>query len=530
VISAIRCTKGKSVKRRKALLILLLILVSSASTAKVISYEFPPEMPRSEQYEATINDTPIPLLQTKKGSILSFGMDAPVEITIQLDQAPANVIVRPVHAGVKATLSGNQCTFRLDRPRNLSVEFDGDLDHPLLVFANPELKNPPRKENPKVHYFEAGKVHEAGEIFLKDNETLYLEGGAVVHGLVRAVKANNIAIRGAGILDASPRKYKINTLVFRECTDVLLENFLLLNSLGWSIHLSGSEDIDMSNVRVIGWRANSDGLDIEYCRNVNVTKCFWRTKDDCIAVKALYPPGITGIPLEEMINPETLGKHKVPRYENDTIGDILITDCVLWNERPGNAFEIGFELRVDRIRNVTLRNCDIIHVKNGAAFSIHNGDRAIIENILLDNVRVEDTDELIDIVVGLSIYSDDCPDPYRRSNPDRIRMPAKRPGDNTSQWFIPAEEDRARFAKNRGRVNGVVVRDMTVLAPPRSPSILSGYDAEHNISDVTFERLTIDGKLIRSADEARIQLNQAENIHFSSEPSPEINGRENATP
>ena len=37
----------------------------------------------------------------------------------------------------------------------------------------------PRKiarHNPKVRYFEAGKVHEAGEIFLHDEETLYMEG------------------------------------------------------------------------------------------------------------------------------------------------------------------------------------------------------------------------------------------------------------------------------------------------------------------------------------------------------------------
>ncbi|HKL23014.1 MAG TPA: glycosyl hydrolase family 28 protein [Tichowtungia sp.] len=499
------------------LLFVIMGLTSAAAqdTEKVITYSFPPEMPLSGQYDANINGSAVPVLKTEKGSILSFGMRGPVTITVLLDKAPENVVVRPVHAGIKATLSGRQCTFHLDRPRNLSVEFDGDLDHPLLVFANPELNNPPDKEDPKVHYFEAGKVHEAGELFLQDGETLYLEGGAVVHGLVRAVGANNVSIRGAGILDASPRKHKINMLVFRECTNVSLENFILLNPRGWSIHLSGSEDIDMSNVRVIGWRANSDGLDIEYCRNIHVTKCFWRTKDDCIAVKALYPPGITGVPLEEMINPETLGKHEVPRYENDTIGNILITDCVLWNERPGNAFEIGFELRVDRIRNVTLRNCDIIHVVNGAAFSIHNGDRAVIENVLLDDIRVEDTDELIDIVVGLSIYSDDCPGPYRRSNPDRIRLPMKnRPGDNTSQWVIPEEEDRARFAEHRGRVKGVVVRDMSVLSPPRSPSIISGYDARHSVSDVTFERLTIEGKPIRSAAEAQIELHHAENIRF----------------
>ena len=83
----------------------------------------------------------------------------------------------------------------------------------------------------------------------------------MVRGVVRARNAKNVAVRGAGILDASQRKRKINMLVVRECRDALLENFILLDPLGWSIHLSGSENVRLSNPRVIGWRANSDGLE-----------------------------------------------------------------------------------------------------------------------------------------------------------------------------------------------------------------------------------------------------------------------------
>ena len=96
------------------------------------------------------------------------------------------------------------------------------------------------------------------------------------------------------------------------------------------------------------------------------------------------------------------------------------------------------------MRNITIRDSDIIHVMGGGAFTIHNGDRAIIEDILIENVRVENTNRLIDFHVGLTIYSDDCPEPYRRSNPDRIAVPAEhRPtlANNPYQWFVPAEED-----------------------------------------------------------------------------------------
>ena len=216
-------------------------------------------------------------------------------------------------------------------------------------------------------------------------------------------------MRGAGILDAGTRKRKINMLVLRECRDAVIENIILLDPLGWTMHLSASENVRVSNTRVIGWRANSDGLDIEHSGKVRVDGCFWRTNDDCIAIKAIYPPGVQGVPFEEMINPETLGGHDVPRIEGAVMEDIEIRNCVLWNDSGGQGFEIGFELRIDDIRGITFRDSDIIHVMGGGAFTIHNGDRARIENLLIENIRVEDTDRLVDFHVGLSIYSHRLP-------------------------------------------------------------------------------------------------------------------------
>lgn len=494
--------------------ILISTLAINSAQARPITYTFPAEFPTSEVYEVRIDDQPVQAYSTKKGSFLSFGMTGPAELTVTYQTPPKQVIIRPLSAGVKATLAGNTCTFTLPRPMNLSVEADGDLSHPLFVFANPELTNVPSKTDPKVKYFEAGKIHDAGEIILKDDETLYIEGGAVVRAVVRARNARNVAVRGAGIIDASTRKHKINMLVFRECENVLLENVFILDSFGWTVHLSGSENIKLSNTRVLAWRQNCDGLDIEYCKNVRADGCFWQTTDDCVAVKAIYPPGVTGIPFEEMINPETLGKHKVPRIVGDVVGDVLITNSVLSNAK-GQTFEIGFELRVDKVSGVTFRNCDVIH--GGVGFSIHNGDRAIIENMLLDDIRVEQANRLIDFTLGLSIYSDDCPGPYRRSNPKRKSVPKEhRPtqANNVYQWYVPAEQDLGKFEANRGLIRNITVRNMTVATAPRHNSIFSGYSPRHNISDITFDGLEIAGKKILSVEDSGMYLNHVKDIRF----------------
>jgi hypothetical protein len=306
-------------------------------------------------------------------------------------------------------------------------------------------------------------------------------------------------------------------LVLRECRDALLEDLIILDPLGWTVHLSGSVGVRLRNTRVIGWRANSDGLDIEYSRGVNADGCFWRTNDDCIAIKAIYPPGVEDVPFEEMINPETLGGHQVPRIEGDVVGDVTITNCVLWNDKAGQGFEIGFELRVDAIRGVTFRDCDIIHVRGGGAFSIHNGDRAKIERLLLENVRVEDTDRLVDFHVGLSIYSEDCPEPFRRSNPQRRAVPKEhRPAraNNPYQWYVPAEADLPRFEHNRGAIRDVVVRGMKVLTTPRSGSILNGFSTANPISGVVFEGLEIEGRAITSAEQMGLHAHHVEGLEF----------------
>jgi len=497
--------------------LLIPLLLAPCLVAQVIPYDFPDAMPVSAAYSAEIGGVAVPALQTKRGAFLSFGMKGPVEVKVKLGKNPENVVVRPLSAKVNVSIDADTLRFRLPRPMNLSVEVDGNLDDPLLVFANPEIPIPDRGD-PKVRFFEAGKIHEAGEILLETGETLFLEGGAVVRGVVRSIGSRKVSVRGAGILDSGTRNHKINKLVLRECREAVIENIILLDPLGWTMHLSACEDVRVSNTRVIGWRANSDGLDIEHSSKVKVDGCFWRTNDDCIAIKAIYPPGTRGVPFEEMINPETLGGHDLPRVEGGVMEDIDITNCVLWNDEGGQGFEIGFELRVDDIRDITFRDSDIIHVVRGGAFTIHNGDRARIENLLIENVRVEDTDRFVDFHVGLSIYSHDCPPPYRRSNPQRKPPPKEhRPekANNPYQWFVPAAEDLSKFESHRGWVRNVVIRDVQLMKRPRSGSFIQGYGPGREVSGVTFERVMMEGKPLRSAEDADLYLLHARDVRFA---------------
>ena len=487
---------------------LILSLGGLHAANPLIAYPFSRELPTSKAYRVTVGGARLPALQTGRGAILSFGMTGPLDLKVQLGRTPARVDVRPLNAGIRAEIVDGGYRLRLPKPMNLSVETDGDLKDPLLVFANPEIVRPDPKD-PKVHFFEGGRVYDVGEIELKDGETLFLDGGAVVRGVVRAIGAHKVAVRGPGILDGGTRSNKINFLVLRECREAVLEDFILLDPLGWSIHLSASRNVRMSNTRVVGWRANSDGLDIEYSSDVTVDGCFWRTNDDCIAIKAIYPPGVKGVPFEEMINPETLGGHEVGRIVGDKMGNIDIRHCVLWNDSGGQGFEIGFELRVDEIRDIRFIDNDIIHVRGGGAFTIHNGDRARIHELQIEDVRVEDAERFIDFHVGLSIYSADCPREFQRSNPKR-KAPTRRPkhANNPWQWYIPDADKLAYHEAYRGLVKGVTFKNVVLLKAPTKDSILNGFSATHGISGIRFENVVIAGRQVTTAKAAGIEANE----------------------
>ena len=88
----------------------------------------------------------------------------------------------------------------LDKPRYLSVEFNGDRLHNLHVFANPMETETYSKEEKGVMYFGPG-VHRPkdlpnNQIRIPSNTTVYLAPGAVVKAKLWVDKAENVRIVG----------------------------------------------------------------------------------------------------------------------------------------------------------------------------------------------------------------------------------------------------------------------------------------------------------------------------------------------
>jgi polygalacturonase len=218
-------------------------------------------------------------------------------------------------------------------------------------------------------------------------------------------------------------------------------------------------------------------------RKVKINDCFIRTKDDNIVIKAHldYPKEVA-------------------------VDDVLVENCVFWNALWGNALEIGFELNAAEIKNIVFRNCDVIHVEAGAVISIHNAGTGHVKNVVFENIRIEDArQKLFDFAIFRSQYSvDGAKDPEERK---RLYLNGAWDG----VLLVPAAQ-RSYHAQFRGRISDVVLKNIHITDGLFPYSVFSGFDNEHAVSNVTIENLTVGGRTIRQLSEAKVYLENANNV------------------
>ncbi|MHC4518984.1 MAG: glycosyl hydrolase family 28 protein [Planctomycetota bacterium] len=487
-----RRSDGRSVWSALAVALVVAIAFTASSRAAAVIYPAPGGAPEARDFQVRVDGDLLFVHDCKVAAFTSFSFEGKVHVSVTPEKTFTHVDIRPKHRGVEFTVDSGTIHFELDEPCQLSIELDGDIERPLFVFANPLEKNTPKGGDKGVRYFGPGKIHEAGEIVLKSNETAYIAGGAIVRGRIRADGAKKVRVCGRGILDGSHRDYKTQMVKMSECRDVELNGIVVLNSYGWTIVPVKSDNVKIENVKIIGWRDNDDGVDIVGCHNLAIVDSFLRTKDDCIAVKAspgYFKGGESGL---------------------RNVKNVAVVNSVLWNAEWGNAMEIGFELQTKSVSDITFKDCDIIHVERGGTFTIHNGDYATVENIRFEDIRVEDSREkLIEFRIGLSIYSGDCPREYHRQNPDRKRSPL-------GQWMAVAEEELGTYAEKRGRIRNVHFKNIDVTTEKPLPSFLIGYDdGAHSVENIRIKNLRINGQVVTSPEVGNFTIEKARGVRFS---------------
>lgn len=431
--------------------------LAGAASAEVVTYPAPAEEPRSPDYEVWADGRPVDVYTARtldepfanrewdfggSYSFASFDMEGTVEVRIvSRDRSVREVVVRPESAGVApAVMDDRTLTLTLTRPTKLSIEPDGKRG-PLLLFANPLETDVPGPGDEGVIYFGPG-IHRPERIEVGTGQTLYLAGGAVVKGAVVAA-GDHIRIRGRGILDGSDwpwTKGPCGCLVDIRGEDIEVEGITIRGSFAWTIVPRHSRNVTVRNVKLANGRVqNDDGINPCNSRDVLITDCFIRTDDDCVALK--------GLDFAEQ------GSSDVER--------IVVENSVLWCDRA-RIFLLGHESRAAFMRDITLRNLDIIHFSM-TPFLFEPGEEMRLEDVIVEDVRIhgEGQGELIRLRPVVNQY-------MRTQAPGTIRD--------------------VRFAR------------VTLEGTPGGYAVqVLGADPGHDVRRVTFDEVSLLGRLLTEA-------------------------------
>ena len=241
-------------------------------------------------------------------------------------------------------------------------------------------------------------VYLTGSIYLKSNVELHIQKGATLLGspdlndyneldaypqnffsqnegwsgkhLILAIEVDNVALTGFGTIDGNARSYfdtkplysgKIcwrdglisavdykncgrpgQEIVFIESSNIKIRDLQFKDMCCWSCFMHGCENIQISGLRINNniRYSNTDGLDIDCCRNVTVSDCIIRTGDDAIAIR--------GVPAKL-------------KDQSKICENITVTNCVFYVSADGMRIGVG----TGTIRNVVVSNIVIEHSGRG---------------------------------------------------------------------------------------------------------------------------------------------------------------------
>ena len=354
--------------------------------------------------------------------------------------------IRPDYRGTIANVQNDSVVqFLLFQPENVSVEFDGNITDNLLFFTSkPTVSKEVAEREAKAQgrnfvYYAPGYYDQEDTIRIPSNTTVYLAGGSYFTGSFAIEDAHDVSILGRGI--ARPARGYEGCHVYRS-KRVSIDG-LILNTCP----VGGSDGVTLHDVRSISHPGWGDGLNVFASSNVLYDRVFCRNSDDCTTAYATRK-GFSG-----------------------SVRNVRMTNSTLWADVAHPIF-IGLhgaaagpnpELR-DTVENLRYDNLDIIcqsepQIDYQGCMAINCGDNNLVRNILFDNIRIEQIHQgsLLQVKVG---------------------------------W-----NQKYCSAPGMG-VDGVTFRSIRYYGQQPNMSVITGYNENRKVKNITFEGLKINGRKI----------------------------------
>ncbi len=406
----------------------------------VVSYPLPSCYRVTHLYSVRVNATDVPVNDTvpifENYNYCHFSFSGTIMITITACEEIASYNISPLKLGIIGTVAGNKLTFTLASSQYLIVKING-LKELVIVADELESNIPPSsgtgiynvKDLPYnadgtgmnmatnaiqaaiddantggggIVYIPSG-VYKCGNIVLKSNVSMYLEGGAVILGsgdpkdytthyrknsldmggtwfIYTEMGATNIMIFGRGTIDGNGHymrnmnHYLNNLIVPLKCSYFTMDGVTLRDSGLWSLIPTRSRNITIQNVKLFnnnGIDHEADAIDIQECQNVQVVHVIAVAEDDTFCTKTWDED--TDIAANWPGCPEPLT-------------DVMFDECVAWSRCA--TYKVGFG-NCQKQSNITFKNSTSYQSMRAMTIN-HRWGAPVTENVTFENIDVED--------------------------------------------------------------------------------------------------------------------------------------------
>ena len=202
-------------------------------------------------------------------------------------------------------------------------------------------------------------------------------------GILTGIGVEDVVLYGEGTVNGNASRdnwwnnpkvmvgaFRPRTLFLNHCNQICMQGLKLCNSPAWTIHPFFSNMLGFYNLTVENPSnsPNTDGLDPESCKDVEIAGVKFSLGDDCIAVKSgkIY-----------------LGKTYKTPSEN-----LHIYQCLM--ENGHGAVTIGSEM-AGGVKNLTVENCLFSHTDRGLRIKTRRGrgEDAVIDGITFRQIDMD---------------------------------------------------------------------------------------------------------------------------------------------
>jgi|GEM_PF-6127681 len=377
--------------------------------------------------------------------------------------------ILPAKYNITPIINGDELTFTMDSPKYVVVDINGNApDNRLFIFGDtPETV--PSLNDPSYIVLGPG-YHYIGQDFeIPDNTTLYIAGGAYVEGTIRTEGKTNVAIKGRGVLSGRPfSKIGYPAMVaIEDSVGVTIEGITIVDEPGWAIDIktkgwvadrvSGFSTMydksptvydNIKNVKIIGWLWGCDG--IHPGRLTNIDNVFVHTSDDSIKV-------------------------------TEDIQNVNISNATIWQTGGSGAFQLSWSTIWDG-GNARILDSDVVHFNSQgwsgfAPVSTNQSAGGFVRDIYVRNLRVDD-----------------------------FYKPGGTPAKKYISMVMSADVIDYNYDPGvHGQYSNIFFDGLHV--PSGSTADLRGFDATHQVKDVTFKNVHVGGVLATTLAAAGVSTN-----------------------